>query len=103
MSKKIQIARVSEFAPGQYRSVEIDGERIALFNIDGEFYALQDTCTHDGGILTGGTLQGYSVECPRHGARFDVRTGAVMRLPAYIGVKTYPVSIEEDAIFVILE
>ncbi len=103
MSKKVRIARVDELAPGQYRSIEIEGERIALFNIDGKFYALKDMCTHDGGVLTGGTLQGYTVECPRHGARFDVRTGAVVRLPAYVGVKTYPVSIEDNAIFVIVD
>ena len=103
MSKKVRIARVDELAPGQYRSIEIEGERIALFNIDGKFYALKDMCTHDGGVLTGGTLQGYTVECPRHGARFDVRTGAVVRLPAYVGVKTYPVSIEDNTIFVIVD
>ncbi len=103
MSKKIQIARVSELAPGQYKSVEIEGERIALFNIDGKFYAIQDMCTHDRGILTGGTLTGYIIECPRHGAQFDVRTGAVVRLPAYVGLKVYPVSIEGDDVFITLE
>lgn len=103
MSKKIPIAKVSELAPGQYKSIEIEGKRIALFNIDGEFYVLEDICTHDGGTLTGGTLKGYIIECPRHGARFDVRTGAVIRLPAYVGVKTYPISIEDNAIFVILD
>ncbi|MFN4218770.1 MAG: non-heme iron oxygenase ferredoxin subunit [Candidatus Bipolaricaulia bacterium] len=103
MSKKIKLARVSELAPGQYTSIEVEGERIALFNIDGRFYALKDVCTHDGGILTGGTLQGYIIECPRHGAQFDVRTGAVIRLPAYVGVQTYPVSIEGNDVFIILE
>lgn len=103
MSRKIKIATVGELAPGQYKSIELEGERIALFNIDGRFYALQDICTHDGGILTGGTLKGYIIECPRHGAQFDVRTGAVMRLPAYVGVQTYPVSIEGNDIFIILE
>lgn len=103
MSKKVQIAKVSELVPGQYQSVEIEGERIALFNIDGKFYAIQDMCTHDRGILTGGTLTGYIIECPRHGAQFDVRTGAVIRLPAYVGVKTYPVSVEGSDIFITLE
>lgn len=103
MSKKIKVASVSELPPGQYTSVEIRGERIALFNIDGKFYALKDMCTHDGGILTGGTLKGYIIECPRHGAQFDVRTGAVVRMPAYVGVGTYTVSVEGDDVFVNLE
>jgi 3-phenylpropionate/trans-cinnamate dioxygenase ferredoxin subunit len=103
MSKKIKIATVGELAPGQYKSLEIGDERIALFNIDGEFYALKDMCTHDGGILTGGTLKGYIIECPRHGAQFDVRTGAVVRLPAYVGVETYSVSVEGNDIFISLE
>ncbi len=93
---------MSELTPGQYKSIEIEGKRIALFNIDGKFYALEDMCTHDRGILTGGTLKGYVIECPRHGAQFDVRTGAVVRLPAYIGVQTYPVHVEGNEIFVVL-
>ncbi len=103
MSKKIPIAKVGELAPGQYKSIEIEEERIALFNIDGKFYALKDMCTHDGGILTGGALRGYIIECPRHGAQFDVRTGAVIRLPAYVGVQTYPVSVEGNDIFITVE
>lgn len=103
MSKKIKIATVGELAPGQYKSIELGDERIALFNIAGKFYALKDVCTHDGGILTGGTLKGYIIECPRHGAQFDVRTGAVVRMPAYVGVTTYPVSVEGNDIFVTLE
>ena len=100
MSKKIKVASVSELAPGQYKSVELTGERIALFNIDGKFYALKDMCTHDGGILTGGTLKGYIIECPRHGAQFDVRTGAVVRMPAYVGVDTYSVHVEGNDVFI---
>nr|BAL55771.1 Rieske 2Fe-2S family protein [uncultured Acetothermia bacterium]BAL57084.1 Rieske 2Fe-2S family protein [uncultured Acetothermia bacterium]BAL58793.1 biphenyl dioxygenase [Candidatus Acetothermum autotrophicum] len=103
MSKKIKVATVGELAPGQYKSLEIGDERIALFNIAGKFYALKDVCTHDGGILTGGTLRGYIIECPRHGAQFDVRTGAVVRLPAYVGVETYPVSVEGNDIYISVE
>lgn len=103
MSEKVKIATVGELAPGQYKSIELGDERIALFNIDGRFYAIKDMCTHDGGILTGGTLKGYIIECPRHGAQFDVRTGAVVRMPAYVGVKTYSVSVEGNNIFVTLE
>jgi 3-phenylpropionate/trans-cinnamate dioxygenase ferredoxin subunit len=104
MSKKIKIATVGELAPGQYKSLRLGRAPFrALFNIDGEFYALKDMCTHDGGILTGGTLKGYIIECPRHGAQFDVRTGAVVRLPAYVGVETYSVSVEGNDIFISLE
>ncbi len=103
MSKKIKIATVGELPPGQCKSLELGDERIALFNIDGKFYALKDVCTHDGGILTGGTLRGYIIECPRHGAQFDVRTGAVVRLPAYVGVETYSVSVEGNDIFISVE
>lgn len=103
MDKKIRVATVSELAPGQYKSFEIAGERIALFNVEGKLYVLRDVCTHDGGILTGGTLRGYIIECPRHGAQFDVRTGAVVRMPAYVGVDTYPVHIEGNDVFITFE
>ncbi len=100
MSKLIKLAKTNELAPGQCKSMEIAGERIALFNVDGKFYALKDVCTHDGGILTGGAVRGHIVECPRHGAQFDIRTGAVVRMPAYVGVETYHVQIDGDEIFV---
>jgi 3-phenylpropionate/trans-cinnamate dioxygenase ferredoxin subunit len=73
--RKIKIATVHELAPGQYKSVAVEGERIALFNIDGKFYALNDVCTHDGDTLTGGTLQGYIIECPRHGRSLTCARG----------------------------
>jgi 3-phenylpropionate/trans-cinnamate dioxygenase ferredoxin subunit len=78
--------------------VNPDGQRIALANVDGEYYAIDDVCTHDGGPLGEGELIGEQVECPRHGARFDVRTGKAMTLPAIFPVKSYPVRIEGDAI-----
>jgi 3-phenylpropionate/trans-cinnamate dioxygenase ferredoxin subunit len=103
MSRLVKVATTSELAPGQYMSVEIESERIALFNVAGSFYAIRDVCTHDGGILTGGILRDHTIECPRHGAQFDVRTGAVVRMPAYVGVETYDVHIEGEAILVKLE
>jgi 3-phenylpropionate/trans-cinnamate dioxygenase ferredoxin subunit len=78
--------------------VNPDGQRIALANVDGEYYAIDDVCTHDGGPLGEGELIGEQVECPRHGARFDVRTGKAMTLPAIFPVKSYPVRIEGDEI-----
>ena len=102
-SKLIKVAKTNELGPGQYKSVEIEGERIALFNVEGKFYALKDVCTHDSGILTGGTLRGHTIECPRHGAQFDVRTGAVVRMPAYVGVETYSVQVEGNDLLINVE
>ncbi|MBI2935507.1 MAG: non-heme iron oxygenase ferredoxin subunit [Chloroflexi bacterium] len=71
---------------------------LALCNVDGQVYAIENVCTHDGGTLGAGELEGYVVECPRHGARFDVRTGAVLAMPAVIPVETYPVRLDGDSI-----
>ena len=71
-----------EMAPGEFRVVAAEGTMIAVFNIDGHHYAIEDVCTHDGGELAGGPIHGFEVECPRHGARFDVRNGAVCAPPA---------------------
>ncbi len=94
----IRVCARSELLPGEYR-VAWDGDAaIAVFNIDGELYAIEDVCTHDGGELTGGELHGFEIECPRHGARFDVRTGRVTRLPAVRPVKTYATRVNDGEI-----
>jgi len=80
--------------------VTVGGISIALCNVDGKLYAIEDICTHDDGPLGEGTLDGKEVECPRHGARFDVRTGAVTRMPAVAPVRTFPVTVEGDSVFV---
>jgi 3-phenylpropionate/trans-cinnamate dioxygenase ferredoxin subunit len=97
---KIAVAKNGDVTPGSVRVVEAAGKRIALCNHDGTFYAIDDVCTHDRGPLDQGELIGWEIECPRHGARFDVRTGQATRLPAIIPVKTYPVSAEGDEISV---
>jgi len=77
-----------------------DGETpIAVFNVDGAFHAVEDTCTHDGGELAGGCIDGHVVECPRHGARFDLRTGAVVAPPAVVPIVVMLVKVEDDAIW----
>lgn len=77
-----------------------DGDAaIAVFNIDGELYAIEDVCTHDGGELAGGPLEGFAVECPRHGAKFDVRTGEALCAPAYLPTAKFPVMVEADAVW----
>jgi nitrite reductase/ring-hydroxylating ferredoxin subunit len=82
MGEFIKVSKVGDIAPGEARGVEAGGERIALFNIDGTFYAIDDTCTHRGGPLSGGMVMGAEVTCPWHGAVFDVtRERYSARLP----------------------
>lgn len=90
------IAKVSDTRPGTISVHEVGDMRIALCNVNGRFYAIDDVCTHDGGPLDQGELDGELVECPRHGARFDVTTGQPMTLPAVRPVKTYPVTVDGD-------
>jgi 3-phenylpropionate/trans-cinnamate dioxygenase ferredoxin subunit len=85
----LAVAPESAIPPGDFAQVEIDAQLVAVFNIDGEFYAIDDVCTHDGGGLAGGAVDGDVVICPRHGARFCLRTGAALTPPAYEPVRTY--------------
>jgi 3-phenylpropionate/trans-cinnamate dioxygenase ferredoxin subunit len=94
------VALASHIAPGTTLRVDRADEPVLLCNVDGTIYAIEDTCTHDGGALDGGPLQGCEIECPRHGARFDVTTGAALSLPAFLPVKTYTVRREGDEIFI---
>jgi 3-phenylpropionate/trans-cinnamate dioxygenase ferredoxin subunit len=101
VTEVVKVARIGEIPPGTAKSVEIEDVRIALFNVDGELFAIEDVCTHDGGPLVEGTiLDGHQVECPRHGARFDIRTGAAVRFPAFEATNTYGVRVEGEDILV---
>lgn len=93
-----RVASKSDVSPGEVRVFNVDGRSIALANVDGEFFATDNVCTHDGGPLGEGILVGDQVECPRHGARFDVRTGQVRVLPAVRPVRTYPVHVTDDEV-----
>lgn len=95
-----RVARVEEIPEGEARVVEVDGDGIALCRVAGEFFAIEDLCTHDEGPLGEGTLDGHCIECPRHGARFDIRTGAATRMPAAAPVGTFPVKVENGEIFI---
>ena len=97
---KHRVAHVSEIAPGTTRRVVADSVGILLCNVDGKIYAIEDVCTHDGGPLDQGTLEGECVVCPRHGATFDVRTGDALTLPAVMPVMTFDVTVEGDDVFV---
>lgn len=99
MSEWIEVCPTSELLPGEFQ-IAYDGDTpIVVFNIDGELYAIEDVCTHDGGELASGTLRGYEIECPRHGSRFDVRTGAVLNPPAYEPTAKFPVKVENGIVY----
>jgi len=98
MSDWISVAREGELAPGQWRVVDADGTRVVVFNLGGEYYAIEDVCTHDGGQLTGGMVVGDEIVCPRHGARFSIRTGAALCAPAYEPTAKFPVRVENGEI-----
>ena len=85
----VPVAAAASIAPGDYASVEVDGSFVAVFNVGGEFLAVDDLCTHDGGGLAGGAVEGDQVICPRHGARFCLRTGRALSPPAYEPVRSY--------------
>ena len=98
MAGFVKVAKTSEIAPGQGKQVEVNGKKIALFNVEGSFYVIDDTCTHRGGPLSEGALEGKKVTCPWHGATFDIITGGVVNPPAPIGVSRYNVRIVGDDI-----
>lgn len=81
--------------------VEVDGVRIAIFLLDDEYYAIEDVCTHDGGpLVEGDIVNGCQVQCPRHGARFDIRTGAALSLPAFSPTNVFEVRVEGDELWI---
>lgn len=94
----VAIARQEDLPNGERLFVEIDGEPVVVFNIAGEFFAIADLCSHDDGPLGDGDLDGYEINCPRHGASFDVRTGRVLSLPAIVDIPAYPTRVENGQI-----
>jgi len=98
VSDWVTVAGVGELPPGRHRVVDVDGAAVVVFNLDGEYFAIEDVCTHDGGQLTGGTVDGDEIVCPRHGARFSIRTGEALTAPAYEPVATFPVRVENGVI-----
>ena len=93
MADFVKAARTTEIGPGQARLVEVKGKQIALFNVDSQFFALDNTCTHRGGPLADGEVSGHEVTYPWHGATFDVRTGEVVGPPAQRAVGRYGVRV----------
>ncbi|MGH6817956.1 MAG: Rieske (2Fe-2S) protein [Methylovirgula sp.] len=93
MAEFVKVANTNEIVPGQARLVNIKGKEIALFNVEGTFFALENACTHEEGPLAEGEIDGHEVTCPWHGARFDVRTGDVLGPPAYEAACRYNVRV----------
>jgi nitrite reductase/ring-hydroxylating ferredoxin subunit len=98
MSDFIKIATVDEIAPGEAKLVEVNGNEIALFNVSGQFHAIDNNCTHVGGPLCEGEISGSEVTCPWHGATFDVTTGRVLGPPAMEAVNRYNLRIADGSI-----
>ena len=102
MAEPVMVATTDELAPGEALAVSIDGEGVAIFNVEGEYYAIANRCTHVGGSLGKGRLDDGVVTCPLHGAEFDVRTGAVCSPPADEPVSTYEVEVTDGEVRVVI-
>lgn len=101
MSDFVKVATVDEIPLGGSKLIEVDSVRIALFNLDGSVFAIEDVCTHDGGpLVEGEVLDGCQVMCPRHGARFDIRTGEALSFPAFEATTTYEVKIDGEDVLI---
>ena len=103
MPEYVKVTTRAALPPGGKLLAEIDGRAIAVFNVDGSYYAIDDVCTHDGGPLAEGDLQGAESRCPRHGARFDVRTGKALCFPAFEPVPTHRVEVRGDDVLVAVD
>jgi glycine betaine catabolism B len=96
----VKVAETKDIQPANMKAVEVAGEKVCLANVEGKYYAIGNICTHVGGPLNEGTLEGYEIECPWHGSKFDVRTGKVRRPPANKPELTYEVKVEGNDILV---
>jgi 3-phenylpropionate/trans-cinnamate dioxygenase ferredoxin subunit len=98
MSNWLDVANIDDLKPGTHRVVDVNGVNVALFNLGGEYFAIQDVCPHDRGVLSTGFQDGEVIICPRHGARFSIRTGAVLRPPANKNLVTFRLRILQNKI-----
>ncbi|MEO8428227.1 MAG: non-heme iron oxygenase ferredoxin subunit [Verrucomicrobiota bacterium] len=94
MAKLVKITETKDLTDGKAAAFDVEGQRIAVFNVGGTFYAIEDTCPHEGGPLSEGQVDGGKVICPWHDAAFDLKTGEVLAPPAFEGVKSYKVVVE---------
>lgn len=96
----VEVAEAGNVAEGEVHTYSVEGRHVAVARANGQLYAVQDICTHDDGPLGEGELDEFAIECPRHGARFDVRTGEVLRMPAIQPIDTFPVMERDGKILV---
>ena len=102
--KKIELCLIDEISPGEVKQVELDNRPpLAVYNLEGEFFVTDDTCTHGDASLAEGDIEGDEIVCPFHLGKFDIRTGEVTATPCTEPIKTYEVLIEEGSVFAILE
>ncbi len=99
MTEFLKVAQTTDLAPGEKMLVEYEDDDVGLFNLDGQIYAISDVCTHDDGPLVDGHMEGDCIVCPRHGARFNVKTGR-QTMPAFSPVPLYEVKIEGEDILI---
>lgn len=98
MSEWIDVIDQNAMADGENIIVDVDGTEVAVFKLDGKFYAIEDVCSHDGAEIASGTLEGDEIICPRHGARFCIKTGSVKSAPAYEDIACFPVRIDNGKV-----
>lgn len=98
MNEWVDVAKADAISVGKPVHIDIDGTGIAVFKLEQNFYAIEDLCTHDGGKLTGGCIEDDQVVCPRHGARFSIKTGEALAGPAYEPTATFPVRVENGMV-----
>ena len=103
MSDFVKVCRASEIPDPGKKTLEVDQTMVVLFHIDGQFHCLDDVCTHDGGPLGEGLLEGNEIACPRHGARFCVRSGAALTMPATQATVTHKVKVDDGDLYVKIE
>ncbi len=94
MTDWIDVAREGSLAEGEHIVVDVDGAEVAVFKVEGNYYAIEDVCSHDGSEIASGRLEGCEIVCPRHRARFCLKTGKVLAPPAYEDIATFPVRVE---------
>jgi len=96
----VKVAETKDIGPSSMKAVDLEGEKVCIINAQGNYYAIGNVCTHVGGPLNEGTLEGYEVECPWHGSKFDIRTGNPTKPPAVRAVPKYEVKLDGNNILV---
>lgn len=99
-ARYVKVGTTADVPDGRPEIFDVDDRKIAVYRLDGAYYAIEDLCTHDGGPVAEGEIDGGEVICPRHGARFDIKTGAARSFPAVTPVDTFPVRVDGDEIWI---